>query len=64
MDSQLENELYCIKHCWGVYKQKSTVNSVRIDDWTTEWAIIANNELSAGESVEIGKMQSSVVALR
>ena len=26
--SQLENELVCIKHCWGVYEQKSIVTIV------------------------------------
>ena len=37
------NELCCIKHCWGVYEQDSLVNSVGVDDWTAEWAMIASN---------------------
>ena len=45
MDFQLKYGLCCIKHCWGVYEQKSTVNSVRVDDWTGELAIIASNEI-------------------
>ena len=36
--------LYCIKHCWGVYEQNSIVNSVHVDDWTVELAIIASND--------------------
>ena len=43
MAYQLVNELY-IKHCWGVYEQNSIVNTVHVDDWTGEWAIIASNE--------------------
>ena len=43
MASQLENELFSVKHCWGVYEQISIVNSVRVDDWTAEWAFIASN---------------------
>ena len=34
----------CIKHCWGVYEQNNIVNSVHVNGWTTEWAIIASNE--------------------
>ena len=45
MKSQLENELDCIKHCNGVYEQNNIVNSVRVDDWTAELTIIANNDL-------------------
>ena len=41
MASQLVNELSCNKHCWCVYEQNSIVNGVCVDDWTTEWAIIA-----------------------
>ena len=41
--AQLPNELICIKHCWGVYQQNSIVNSVRVDDWAAERAIIASN---------------------
>ena len=43
MVSQLENELDCIKHFGGVYEQNSTVDSVRVDDWTAELAIIASD---------------------
>ena len=43
MASQLENELCCIKHCWGVYEQNSIVNNAPVYDWTAEWAIIASN---------------------
>ena len=46
MTSQLVNELYGFKHCQGVYKQNSIVNSVRGDDWTAEWAIIASNDFA------------------
>ena len=35
---QIENKLFCTKHCWSAYEQNSIVNSV--DDWTDEWAII------------------------
>ena len=42
--SRWGNELCCIKHCWGVSEQSSIVNGVRVDDWTVEEAIIANNE--------------------
>ena len=45
MASQLENELSFIKQCWGVYEQSSIVNSVRVDDWIPELAIIASNEV-------------------
>ena len=43
MASQLVNGFCCIKHYWGVYEQKSKVNSIRVDDWTAELAIIASN---------------------
>ena len=33
-------------HCLGVYKQNSIVNSVRVDDWTAEWAVIASNGIT------------------
>ena len=46
MVSQFVNEFDCIKHCWGVYKQHSNVNSVRVDDWTAKLAIIASNVMS------------------
>ena len=42
----LANQLCCVKHvkhCWGVYGQKSIVNSVGVDCWTAELAIIASN---------------------
>ena len=45
MAFQLENDDCCIKHCWGVYEQNDIVNSVRVDDWTPELAIIGSNEL-------------------
>ena len=44
MTSQLENEPWYNKPCWGVYEQNSIVNSVHVDDWTAEWEIIPNNE--------------------
>ena len=40
-----EFDLYFVKHSWGVYEQNSIVNSVRVDDWTTEWKVIASNFL-------------------
>ena len=43
MVSQLENELGFIKDCWGVYGQNSRVNSVHVDGWIAELAIIASN---------------------
>ena len=39
MASQLVNEFCCIKHCRGFYER----DSVCVDDWTAEWAIIASN---------------------
>ena len=41
--SQLENECCGIKQYWGVCEQNSIVNSVRVDDWTAKWGIIAIN---------------------
>ena len=41
MASHLGNGLRCINHCWG--EQNSIVNSVRVNDWTAELAIIAND---------------------
>ena len=29
MTSQLENELSCMKHCWGVYEENNIVNQCR-----------------------------------
>ena len=29
----------------GVYEQNSTVNNVRVDNWTAEWVIIVGNVL-------------------
>ena len=46
MASQLENGLCYIKHQLGVYVQNSVVNSVCVDDWIAELAIIASNGLS------------------
>ena len=41
MASQLVNQRGSNKHCPGVYEKNSIVNGVHVDDWTTEWAIIA-----------------------
>ena len=41
MVSQLEKELCCSKRCWGVYEQNIIVCSIRLDDWTAKWTIIA-----------------------
>ena len=30
------NEFGFMKHCWGIFEQNSIVNSVRVDDWTTQ----------------------------
>ena len=46
MASRLENQFDCIKNCRGVYGQNSTVNSVPVDDWTAELAIISSNDMS------------------
>ena len=43
MESKLTNGLCCINQCRGVYEQNSLMNSVRVDDWTVELAIIASN---------------------
>ena len=40
---RLVNERCCIKHCWGTYEENSIVNSVRINEWPTEWAIVDSN---------------------
>ena len=45
MATQLENELDYTKHCWCVYEQNSIMNTVHVDDRTTELAIIAGNEM-------------------
>ena len=45
MTSQLENELGDVKHCWRICKQNIIVNSVGVDHWTYELAIIASNDL-------------------
>ena len=42
MESLLENELACIKHCWGAYEQNMIMNSVRVDDRTAECETIAS----------------------
>ena len=44
MVSQLENELCCIKHYFGVAKQNSIMNSARVDDWTAELAITGSTD--------------------
>ena len=44
MASQLNNEMCCIKHCWDVNEQDSIKNSVHLDYWTGEWAIIPSND--------------------
>ena len=41
--SQIVNELYYIKHCWGVYEQNNIVISVRAGDWTVRCTIIVRN---------------------
>ena len=46
--SQLMIELYCIKHYLCVYEHNSKVNSVRADDWTPAWAIIASDVYGPG----------------
>ena len=43
MASGLTNEVCCIMHCRGNYEKNSIVNSVLVDDWKTEWAIIPSN---------------------
>ena len=40
-----KNGLCCTNYCWGVYEQNSTVNSVRVGDWTAKLAIIASIEV-------------------
>ena len=50
---QLQNELLCINHCSGVYEQSSMVNSFRVDDWTTERAIIASNAFVYSNLIEL-----------
>ena len=47
MTFQLENEFYCIKHCWGISDQKTILDKhVCIDDWTGKWANIASSDSS------------------
>ena len=41
MAFQFKNGFCCIKHCWNVQEQKSIANSLGVDDWTAELAIIA-----------------------
>ena len=43
MVSQLENELFRIKHCCGVNKQNNIVNSVHVYDWTVESSNVSSN---------------------
>ena len=46
MAYQLGNRLHCIRHCmWCIVNKIVIVNSVRVDDRTTELAIIASNDL-------------------
>ena len=40
MASQLKNELYWTKFCWGVYEQNSIVSSVREDYLTNERSLL------------------------
>ena len=42
MAFQLDNGPCCTKHFWDVYEQNKIMNSVRVDDWTAELAIIAS----------------------
>ena len=44
MVSQLENELCYIKKFSGVYEENCIVNSVPVNDWTAECAIITSND--------------------
>ena len=62
MDFHLKYGLCCIKHCWGVYEQNSIVNSVRVDDWTAELAIIGSNEIGVSllAMIALLAVQSSV----
>ena len=53
MASQLANEHCCVKYCWGVYEENRIVNSVCVDDWTAERAIMPSNATSTIEKVEI-----------
>ena len=36
MASEVVNELYCIQHCLVVCEQNRILNSVRVENWTTE----------------------------
>ena len=38
-----QNRLHSIKHFVGVCEQNNIVNSVRVNDWTAEWTIIASS---------------------
>ena len=51
MVSKLENEDFCIKHCWGVCEQNSIANSVHADDWTAELNIFVKNEFEVGKLI-------------
>ena len=46
MTSQLENELSCIKHYQVSMIKIVLVNSVRVDGWTAELAIIATANIN------------------
>ena len=35
----------CSKYCWGACEQNSIVDSVPVDDWTAEWAIIVSTDI-------------------
>ena len=61
------NEHCYIKHCWGIYEHNNIVNSVRVDDWTTEWAIIASNAFAGrtltGPSGSLEETAKQVISL-
>ena len=40
----LENDLGFLENCWGMNKNASWIG-ISADDWTTERAIIASNEM-------------------
>ena len=40
MDWQIVNGQCCSRHCWSVYGEQSSVNSVRADDLIVKLAII------------------------
>ena len=61
------NEHCYNKHCWGIYGQNNIVNSVRVDDWTAEWAIIVSNAFAgrtlSGPSGSLEETTKQVISL-